>query len=268
MTDNTFFTDNMNFSFSNISTFTTCPYAWKLTYIDSKERYSNYYSEFGNLCHDVMEKFMGDELDIFDLSDYFTKNYSTIVRSSPPPFPKGLSERYYNEMIEFLDNVTFDKSINQPLSIEEFISMIIGDVSVIAKPDLLYKDTVRDKIILCDFKTSKPFAQSGKLDKKKIDGYTKQLLLYAYIIKEISDIHIDEIFLWFLRYDERVFIPFTQEDVKKTLDEFIENVNIIKDSTEYLPNIKNKFFCQSLCSVGWACKYRPVYEPKTEWAPD
>jgi len=268
MTDNTFFTDNMNFSFSNISTFETCNYAWFLTYIESKERYSNYYSEFGNLCHDVMEKFMGDELDIFDLSDYFTKNYSTIVRSSPPPFPKGLSERYYNEMIEFLDSISFDKSLNQPLSIEEFISMKIGDVSVIAKPDLLYKDTIKDKIILCDFKTSKPFKSNGKLDQKKIDGYTKQLLLYAYIIKEVSHIHIDEIMLWFLRYDEQVFIPFTQDDVQKTLNEFIENVNIIKDTREYPPNTKNKFFCQSLCGVSHSCKYKPEYIPKTEWTPD
>jgi len=262
LVDNAFFTDAMNFSFSNIGTFEQCAYAWYLTYIEMKERIGNWYSDFGNLCHDIMEKYVAGEIDIFNLTDYFVEQYPIYVTSSEPPFPKGIATRYYDEMIEFFDNLDFDRNEHQVVAVEKFISIIIGEVSVIAKPDLVY---VKDgKTILLDYKTSKPFKQNGKIDEKKIAEYSKQLLLYTYILKEVSDIKIDLLQLWFLRYNELVTVPFTDEDVQRTIDEFLQNVDKIKNATEYPPSNdkKHEFFCQTLCSVSSNCEFKPEYVPK------
>lgn len=259
---NAFFTDEMKFSFSNIGTYENCAYAWKLTYIDLMERKGNWYSEFGNLCHDIMEYYIAGKIDIFNLSSYFEENYPLKVTSNEPPFPKGIAGRYYQEMIDFFDNLDFDRNEYEILSVEKLISMVIEDVKVIAKPDLVY---IRDgQTILLDYKTSKPFKQNGKIDEKKMQGYSKQLLLYAYILREVSGIEIDALQLWFLRYDELVTIPFTDEDVQRTIDEFLEGVERIKGATEYPPNNskKNEFFCQTLCSVSDDCEFKPIYIPK------
>jgi CRISPR/Cas system-associated exonuclease Cas4 (RecB family) len=265
--ENDFFTDKMTFSFSNINTYNQCPHGWKLTYYEGEDRIGNWYGQFGNLCHDIMEKFMTDELDLFDLSQYFADNYTKVITASPPPFPAGLPDRYSNEIIEFLDGVSFDKNILQPLSVEKFMGMEIGGVKVTAKPDLLYRDTVRNKIVLADYKTSNPFGQNKKLNKKKIEEYKKQLLLYTYAIKQSLGIEIDELMIWFLRYDEQVFVPFTQVDVDQTLIEFVEGVNLIKSDKEFPPKV-NQFFCQQLCGVSAKCQYKPIYVPKTEWQPE
>jgi len=262
MDGNAFFTDAMNFSFSNIGTFEQCAYAWKLTYIDLMERKGNWYSEFGNLCHDVMEKYIAGDIDIFNLTSYFEEQYPVYIASPEPPFPRGIASRYYQEMLDFFDNLDFDREAYEILSVEKFLSIVIGDVSVIAKPDLVY---IKDgKTILLDYKTSKPFKQNGKLDEKKIKDYSKQLLLYAYILQKVSGIKIDLLQLWFLRYNELVAIPFAQEDIQATLDDFLAGVTKIKETTEYPANNgkKNEFFCQTLCSVSDACEFKPVYVPK------
>ena len=142
--------------------------------------------------------------------------------------------------------------------------MEICGVRVVAKPDLVYVNGDTGKTILLDYKTSKPFKQNGKIDDKKIKEYSKQLLLYAYILREVSNLKIDELQLWFLRYNELVTIPFTDKDIEDTVSEFMNGVNEIKNSTEYPANTKNEFFCQMLCSVSDDCEFKKVYVPKNQ----
>ena len=160
--------------------------------------------------------------------------------------------------------IDFDRSKHKVLSLEEFISMEICGVRVVAKPDLVYVNGDTGKTILLDYKTSKPFKQNGKIDDKKIKEYSKQLLLYAYILREVSNLKIDELQLWFLRYNELVTIPFTDKDIEDTVSEFMNGVNEIKNSTEYPANTKNEFFCQMLCSVSDDCEFKKVYVPKNQ----
>ena len=52
-----FILDDLNWSFSNLKTFTQCPFEWRLKYLDAEEGIENIYGQFGTVCHKVLENF-------------------------------------------------------------------------------------------------------------------------------------------------------------------------------------------------------------------
>jgi len=80
--------NKMTFSYSNINTFETCRYAWYLTYIEKKERHSNFYSEWGSFGHQILEDFFLDKLAIYELLPYYKEHYTENIKS-PNPFGFG-----------------------------------------------------------------------------------------------------------------------------------------------------------------------------------
>lgn len=259
-----FIVDNIRFSYSSLTTYETCPYSFKLTYIDKCERMDNFYGQYGNLIHDTLYQYFAGNLDMFELSGYFKDNYTERVSAFPPPYPAGMDEKYRDGGIEFFDNFSFEKENYDILLNEEKIEFDFDDgVQFIGKPDLVLFNKNTGNFILVDYKTSAPFKidkRNGKetVDQNKLDGYYKQMYIYTYILRNYKFTPIDKITLWFTRPDRKHTISWNEDDEEAAVEWLHKMVHKIRTDEKFMYNNNNAYFCNQLCSVRESCEFRPT----------
>jgi CRISPR/Cas system-associated exonuclease Cas4 (RecB family) len=245
--------NNMRFSYSSVSSFETCALGFKLNYIDSEDRVGNWYADYGLLIHQVLEKYFKDELKREWLKDYFVDNYSLVVTSDPPPFPAGIVDKYYADGLIFFDNLPINRDDYDVISIEDKIEAEHEGIKLVVKPDLIVKEKLTGKTLLMDFKTSKPM-KGKNWDLVKIEGYSNQLLLYAYFLEKVKGIKIDKIQLLFVRLGKVYDIDYSVDNVEKVLSWFVSAIKKIKWEEDWKETV-NPFFCQQICGVRRSCPY-------------
>lgn len=259
-----FIIDGLRHSFSSISTFETCPYSFKLNYIDRIDgKEENFFSQFGNVVHDCMFQFFRNGMEAFELSAYFAEQFDARITACPPPFPAGMAERYRQEGLDFFNNFAFDLDNFEVILTEDKIDFELADtIAFVAKPDLVLLDKVRSNFLLVDYKTSAPFkinkyTQKETVDKKKIDSYQKQLYLYAYALRNYRFTPIDNMLLWFPRQDRKLMVKWKETEENDALAWAQRHLADIKAEEEFPANNKDTYFCNNLCNVRSACEYRP-----------
>jgi len=229
---------------------------WFLNYIEAKENKQNAFSQFGNHIHTCLEKYFKGELEIWDLVKYYQDHYNENVTALFPPYPAGMAENYYNEGLSFLEEFDFDKSLYEIINIEGYIDDEFEGIKIVVKPDLVLKSKETGKYILLDYKTKK--LKGNKNDDKTIEEYKRQFVLYASILWSKLSIEISEIQIWFIRNKQVVIVPFTPEEAFDNLQWFKGVVDKIKQEEKWEPNLskESKYFCDQICSMHEACKYR------------
>jgi len=252
MTNNyDFILKNRRWSFSSVSSYNMCPFGFELTYINDEERETNVFSDFGLLVHSTLEKYFLDELEIWDLLEYYVDHFDEFLKSIPPAFPKNMVEIYYNAGKEYFENFDFNKSSYEVIAVEETIDSTYNGIDLVVKPDLILKEKSTGEYHLIDFKTAK--LKSTKKDKEKqLNTYMNQFNLYAYFFEIEKDIHIDKIIIWFIRNGVEVVKNVEPIVVQNTLDWFEESVNNAINEEKW-PAISNGYFCQEICSNRFIC---------------
>lgn len=258
-----FIIDNIKFSYSSLTTYETCPYSFKLTYIDKCEREENFYGQYGTLVHETMYQYFSNQLDMFELSGYFLDNYDKVVQAYPPVYPAGLGETYRDAGLEFFDNFSFDKSGYDVIMNEEKVEFEFDDgVQFVGRPDLVLFEKRKGDFSLVDYKTSAPFKINRRTgnevtDTKKIAGYHKQMYIYTYALRNYKFTPINKITLWFTRPNRKLTIDWKEADEEKAIRWLKRQVSAIKKDEKFLFNNSNSYFCNNLCSVRESCEYRP-----------
>lgn len=257
-----FIIDNIRFSYSSLTTYETCPYSFKLTYIDKCDRIENFYAQYGTLIHKAMYEYFAGNLDFFELTPYFLQNYENVVYAPPPDYPPGMDERYRAQGEEFFNNFVFDREKYDVILNEEKIDFIFDDgIEFVARPDLVLLDRKRGDFILYDYKTSAPFRidkRNGKeiVDTEKLDGYYKQMYIYTYALRNYKFTPIDKITLWFTRPSREKTVKWKEKDEDKAIKWLEKTVARIKKDEKFIPNNSNSYFCNQLCGVRESCIYR------------
>lgn len=257
-----FIIDNMTFSYSSLTTFTTCPYCFKLTYIDREDRAQNFFGEYGLLVHDCIEQYFTGKLEAFELSDYFLDNYYITVQTPPPPFPAGMEDNYRNQGLEFFDSFSFEMSKYDIVGIEDTVDFEIDDIRFTGRPDLILKEKKTNKNVLFDYKSSIVYRTNkytGKetVDYDKLDGYHKQMYLYSYGLRKAKNLKIDKITIWFTRPSRMETIIWKKEKEIETIDWVRSIISQIKEEEVFNANNSNSYFCNFLCGVREICPFRP-----------
>ena len=256
-----FITDSIRFSHSSSSTFHTCPLAFKLSYIDKVQpRAENFYGEYGLLIHECFEAFFRGELDAYELSQYYDRKYSEMIKTPCPSPPEGLEEKYKQQGKEFFNNFYFDRDAYEILIIEDKIDFELDGVMLVAKPDLVLKHKETGKTSLIDYKSSIVFRtnkRTGKetTDQKKLRGYYKQLYLYAYALRVHANIPIDEITIWFVRPERFLTTPWLPEKEEKAMRMLKELIVRIKAEEEFKADNSAPYFCNNICGVREHCEF-------------
>lgn len=254
--------DGIRFSHSSAKTYETCAYSFKLTYIDSlrKEGEDNFYSDYGNLVHECFEKFFRDELDVFELSQYYRDNYDRIVIHNAPPENYGLGDKYREQGQVFFDNFYFDKSLYKILLVEDKIDFPLEGFTMTARPDLVLQEIETGKNIMFDYKTATPYwvGKDGKEkeDKKKTEGYYKQMHIYTYALRNFKNMNIDEISLWYPRLSKIVTIPWEIEKENEAMEWLKDIVKRIKEDEQFMFDNSSPYFCNNICSVRKFCEFK------------
>jgi CRISPR/Cas system-associated exonuclease Cas4 (RecB family) len=205
----------------------------------------------------LIEKYFRNKLEIWDLAEYYKENYDKEITELPPPYPAGMGQSYYDDGLNFFENFKFNKSNYEILGIEDSLYPLYKGYRFIAKPDLVLQNKKNKNNILLDYKTSK-LGANKKYNEKKIEGYRKQLELYAYFLWTEKNIEIDKIFLWFIRNNEFVELNVDRMKIVDTLDWATKTIEDIKMEENWEPNNskENSYFCSNICSMRNFCEYK------------
>jgi hypothetical protein len=276
----------MIWSFSRTNSFHNCAYSWYLSYIECADKESNFFAEYGLLVHATLEKYFKNELEVYELAQWYQDNYSEFVKTPCPPFPVGMENTYINNGLEFFENFDFPKDEYEILGVEDDFVIDLFGIPTIIKPDLYLRHKVTQKTVLIDYKSSILFKPTNSeknsvmlwcgdeqyrhtfkaADKKeKLLEYVRQMYLYCYGIQKHHGIQIDEIRLWFIRQGMELRFPFKPEKCDEALGWYKEEISKIKLEEDFKPitdGLSDKelkqvaYFCGQLCNFRSWCPYR------------
>jgi hypothetical protein len=243
------------FSNSSINSFENCAYGFKLNYLLKRKQVGNFFSDFGSFCHDVLFKYFNDELEIYELLDYYKNNYDKHVVTQPPSFMQNATLSYYNAGENFFKNFDFDKNKYEVLIKEEYAKGYDRDIYLVIKPDLVLRNKETGEVVLWDYKTSE-IKKGKKIDEEKLNGYKNQLMLYVNYLYQFKNIEVKNCRLWFIRSNTYYDFEYNAFDALDITENFINKAKEIKETKKFPYNNTDYFQCNVICSCRNWCKYR------------
>ena len=271
-------------SYSQYNQWVTCPYKWKLNYIDKLGEFTDsIHTLFGTSMHEVLQTYltvmyndtikMADALPLDEmLLHRMKKNYNEIMEKNGGEVfcEREDMEEFYSHGLTILDwfkkkrNMYFSKKGYELVGIEVPIDYELPNkIKFVGYIDVLLYDVRMDRYKIIDIKTSTMgWNKWAKADKKKTD----QLLLYKYFYGIQHDIPVDKIdveyFIVKRKLYEKVDFPqrrvqtFSPASGKPSINKLMNNLNQFIDESfidgEYnlqhnyikQPSKKNCRFCE------------------------
>ena len=236
----------LQYSFSRLSCYETCPYSYYLKYILNEPDEQNAFALYGTHVHSILEKYFNGELELFELSDYYEDHFDDAVPLDFPPnsycslgqkyFDGGL--KYFNEF-EGLDGYEI-------LGVElEFTVPLFENYRFHGFIDLLLRDP-NGKIVIEDHK-SHIFKNKAEVAK-----YARQLFLYSLYVKEQYGEYPDRVVFNTFRNQKHVKIEFTQEKLDEAIQWAKDTIMAIENETEWQAKPQG-YFCDAICGYKNSC---------------
>lgn len=244
--------EDMTFSYSRINSYNSCPYGWKLNYIDTNRNEQKFYGSYGNLMHDVIAKYYNGEVTKPMMSVEFLTRFSAEVKGARPA--GKIVERYIEQGLEYLRN--FSEFGLECIAVEEKVRFHVGGIPMQGFIDFIGKDEYGNFIII-DHKSHDLKQRSGRLKPtvkdKELDSYLRQLYLYSTAVKEIYGEFPTE--LWFNCYRSGEIIKerFDPEKYDEALRWAAKTVETIKNDTDWEANY-DYFYCRWICNQSCNCE--------------
>lgn len=207
----------MSFSFSSLSLYNTCPFAYKLSYIDKVKPVRSTALVKGSNVHSILEKFPN-----FIVSKEFKFNENLIVSN----FLNSEIGNYFKDILlnkktarEFKFGLTRD--FKNDTFKDSFFHGII---------DLIFFEN--DELNLCDYKTGK----------YKENQDFSQLLTYSLYFKNYDKIKINYLYVEHNKINSKIV---TKEDIENTQNFIIKTTDIILQDKTFRRNCgKHCSWCQ------------------------
>lgn len=253
--------DNMEWSFSRLSTFEQCKYCFYLRYIlNDKQLYppdSNFWAENGSVVHETLEKIFKNEISADDAIGYYINNYEDIEYQAK----KDTMRKTFELCCEYFSDSSFDWIDKFTiLGVEKQVRFTIHGRKFLCYIDLLLERKDTGEIILLDHKSGNYFfKQDGTVKKQMLHSFTqysKQMYLYCNAVKQEYG-RFPDLIVWNHFKDGGKFsvIKFNPEDYKKTMEWFDSVIEDIKKEEDFEPTL-DFFYCINLCSFRKTCEYR------------
>lgn len=238
----------MQYSYSKLTSFYDCPYAFYRYYQKHEVGDENLFANYGTLVHSILERYAKGELKLDELVSEFKASFELEISEPILMYGKDLTQSYFDKGVSFFSN--FNGFWNLiPLEAEYNFTTNLGDNTFVGVIDLIAKDD-NDNIIIVDHKSS------SKFSKKELKSKSRQLYLYSKVIYEKYGKFPTE--LWFNHFKDEY-----QEKIKFDIDFYYETIQWALDTMdeieaclEFNPNNSSKFFCGYLCDYRNNCEYR------------
>ena len=177
--------DNHRYSYSQLSSFSECPFGYYLKHIEGVPDQSNGFAEQGTLIHDILDKWAKKEIEIKDMPNEYIRRYPDEVVTSFPRMltAKGYAEKTFNQGLEYFENfngfpgyevVSAEEKFEMPLKLTDgterpFIAFI----------DLVLRHEFTGGLVVMDHKS-----KSWTEFRRHREEMYKQQYLYSYFIHE------------------------------------------------------------------------------------
>lgn len=256
--------DAMVWSYSRVNSYFTCPYMFKLTYLDRVEKAGSSFGEWGSLCHSIYEDYAKGDLAIYELGEAYDDRWSTYMLTDFPPSRGGvMASNYYNRGKELFDTFEGFPSHWDILAVEQEVSLTIGDKQFVGYIDLLVRDKTDGRLMVVDHKSKSKFANADELE-----HYTFQLYLYALWVYETYSEYPKQLVFNMFRTGTEKIEPFTEQGLQKAIGWFTSTINSIYSDVDFWDKIElsyeasNKplssfnntdFFCNYICGCRGSC---------------
>ena len=253
--------DNMIWSYSRVTCYDHCPYAFYLKYIINDDNQylaeGNFYAEIGSYVHSILEKVLKGELNVEDASQYYVEHFDDNVFYETK---QNIMDKTYEACADYFASVDFDWLKDfEILGVEKEIYLIIDGYQFIGYIDLLVKDKITGEIVVIDHKSSAyPFKKDGKSVLKKSEEdfakYKKQMYLYCKYVFDEFGVYPTWI-VWNHFKDQKVAkIPFIKEEYDEAIKWFSDEVKRIEMDETFNANLEF-FYCTQLCEFRSSCEY-------------
>lgn len=236
------------FSFSKLSLFHTCKYAYYLSYCKHLKGTSNCFSSYGLLIHSLMERYEKGEIDLWNLADTYEWEFDSAVPEKFPSlqFCKDLRKLYYDQGLTYLQNFGGYANI-KILEVESQFDYDIDDWVFNGVIDLVFEDE-NGKLVIQDYKSKSSFK-----NKKEQASYARQLYLYALHVNEKYGRFPDYLRFAMFRKNNFVDIPFDEKQFKEAINWAKDTVAQIRECFDFEPSC-DEFFSQHLCNHREYCE--------------
>jgi len=252
--------ENHVYSYSQLSTFSECPYAFYLQKIErpKPELVNNAFASLGTFIHELIDQWAKGEIKAEDLPAEYIKRYKQAVPESWPRMlaAKGYADKAYNQGLEYFTNFDEFKGYKIIGTEQKFKTNIEGR-PFIGIVDMVMEDEATGELIVLDHKSK----SLKEFKKNEHEMYKQQLLYSQYIFETYGK--------W---PDRLMFNLFKEPDNYKTSKpfdktEFVEAytwaADIIKKietydlmdffETKEVKNDRPDFFCTEICSCRKIC---------------
>ena len=246
-------------SYSQYNQWVTCPYKWKLNYIDKLSVWTDsIHTLFGTSMHEVLQTYLtvmyNDTIKVADalplekmLLHRMRTNYTQIMeRNGGEVFcEQSDMEEFYNHGLLILEwfkkkrGMYFSKKGYELVGIEVPVDYDLPNkIKFIGYIDVIIYDSVRDRYKIIDIKTSTMgWNRYMKADKTKTD----QLLLYKHFYGAQHDIPVDKIDVEYFIVKRKLYekVDFPQRRVqtfqpasgKPSINKLMNNLNQFIDES-------------------------------------
>ncbi|MDA2916048.1 PD-(D/E)XK nuclease family protein [Nitrospinae bacterium AH_259_B05_G02_I21] len=245
------------YSHSRLGTFESCPYKYKLRYIDrvEVEDFETVETFLGSLVHEVLEKLYkdllnGKENNLEELLEFYEQEWERQCSPDIIVVKEGFTPENYREVGRQCLRDYYDQhhpfTDGKTVGIEE---RILIDLDESGRYKLQgYMDRLVDKgagvYEIHDYKTSSRLPTQADADKDQ------QLALYQLAVQEMwPDVKEVRLAWHYLRFGKMIVSTRTAEQLEELRQETIEAIQTIEAATEFEP-VKSV-----LC--GW-CEYKPI----------
>jgi ATP-dependent helicase/DNAse subunit B len=275
-------------SYSQFSTYLTCPHQWYLTHVKNLRPYTdNINTIFGTAIHETLQHYItvmytesGAAADRENLQEIFQnkliKLYKNAFEKTQVHFssPEELQE-FFDDGVEILNYIKkkrttlFSLKNTKLLGIEIPLNISVHkNIFLKGYIDVVFYDEQDNIINIIDFKTSK---NSWNDEKKKDKIKQHQLMLYKYYFSQQFGVEIDNINVQFIVLKRKLYEnsdfpqsrtqivapPSGKIKMKKCLDEFQTFIN---DCFDKDGKIIDKSYQQNVSD--YSCKFCPYSDKK------
>lgn len=196
----------MSFSFSSLNLYNTCPFGYKLSYIDKVKPIRSSALVKGSNVHSILENYPKNQ------EKEYTYNEDKIT------------EQFLNNCV--LNNISLKEILTKRKTAREFRfgltrnfeNDVFNNSFYHGIIDLIYFDN--DELNICDYKTGK----------YKENQDFSQLLTYSLFFKNYNKIKINYLYVEHNKINSKIV---TKEDIEKTQDFIIKTTDIILQDKDF-----------------------------------
>ena len=237
------------YSYSQLNTFRTCPYGWMLLYDEHVPREDNAFSQYGTLCHELLEKCAKGELTKEALPELFEWKFDTEISCAFPYNKyKDLQESYREQGMRFFENFEgFDDM--EILGVEQHFYIDRGFYKLQGYIDLIYRN--KGGALTCrDWKSTKKYSPA------ELREHAVQPYLYSSYCKEAFGRYPDYLeFYHFRDAGKRSVVTFNSNQYEQALQWADDAARDLQKEWAF-PYKYDDWYCNQLCSARGSCEFR------------